>query len=258
MWKCEVNNPKCENGWIYEQGEITGKCKCIHVKAVLKAYHVYGKFHKKFLKRFIHLENQNIKEYDFMNDKESKPVEYQELGKKLVDNMPKLIEKEARIILYGDAGTGKSQFVSSLGFEIADKHQVLSYFLETKELWDAIFDFGDKEKLKLKEIREKVLNPKTKVLILDDLGSELPKDSDNRLPEIVTVLNHLIRDFSNKENGHCIIVTTNMSPTKLKETYKDKRLLDVLIMNGITRVYKFSSKEKFRQKHTRDELDFLD
>lgn len=255
MWKCIINNEHCQDGWITTGSEVK-VCQCVKIKAVNKAYLDFGGFEKDFQLPFSRLEDNNVKEVDI--DGNEKAIQtYKELGAKMVDNLPKLIDLNAKIFINGATGSGKSQFVSSLAFEGAVRHEVMSYFLSANDLWDAIFDYGDKAKSKLTAIREKALHPSVKLLVIDDMGSEVPK-GDNRLFELYTEYNKLIRNFQKDRNG-VVVITSNHKPDKFKDLFKDQRLLAVLFQIGNTKCYEFSKAKNFRDNtKNANQLNFLD
>lgn len=255
MWKCIINNPSCSDGWVIENGEFVGTCNCVRVKAVAKAYNEFGGFDANMRKQFSSLEDNNIREFDYFNNQTKGVHSYKELGNKIVENLPRLIELNAKLYLYGDPGSGKSQFVSSLAFEGAWKHEAISYYLPSIDLWDAVFDFGDRNKTKLNAIREKALHPSVKVLIIDDMGAEVPK-GDGRLFELCAEYNKIIRQFQKDKNG-MIIITSNLDPSVLSKNLNDPRLTAVIFQQGNTKFYEFSRAKNFRNDSP-NKLDFLD
>jgi DNA replication protein DnaC len=251
-WKCEINNPECQSGWIINNGQFK-KCPCIKFKAIKAAYLQYAEGEKLMMTPLSKLEDLNVK-----NAKTSKVQTYKELGSKIIENLPSLIEDQAKIYISGNPGCGKSQFASSLILEAAKKYEYLSYYLPTSRLYEAVFDYGDSEKKKLKEIQEKTKrDSKTKILVLDDIGSEIPKGDDNRMGELLVAYNNILREFL-KSNG-LLIITANIKPDKLREMYKnDGRLFDVIFQEGSTKYYELTAAAKFRQTKKANSLDLLD
>lgn len=263
--KCVVNNPDCVNGWVVVKGQVVDKCKCVYLKAVKKAYENYARANVGLRKRFEKLEDAKVGTLDyeaFLEEGGQTKQHFKttqtnkELGYKIIDNFENLAQNKAKIIVYGVAGTGKTQFGNSLIFEMALREQ-LSYYLPSRDIYDAVFDYHDKEKKKLNLIYDRVQNAKTKLLVIDDLGSEMAKGNDNRMNEMLVHLNNIVRDF--QEHDGIILITTNMVPNKLKEAYQDDaRIFDMLYQRNKTGYYEFSSNFKFRQKEEKNVLGILD
>lgn len=246
---------KCSDGWLMKDGKVVGKCRCVLETAVHTAFHKYAEADQSLFKTFDELDENPM----IQNTKSNKLLEYKQFGKMIVDNFDKLSREGAKIYLFGEAESGKSQFSNSLIKELAYKEE-LAFYLPAHVFSDALFDYNDKTKLR--RIFDKIKNPKTKLLVIDDLGSEIAK-ADNRLFELITKYNELIRDFQRfhpKDNGGCmLVVSSNHSPEQLTQNYNnDKRLFSVTFQEGTTRYFKFSSKSKFRQKQVSETMEIFD
>lgn len=243
---------KCNEGWIVEKGVIKGRCDCVLAHAVHVAYHKFAEGDPSLFHTFEELEGDPLVE----NQKTQKRLTYKQFGESIVEHFDQLAKDHAKLYLYGDPENGKSQFVSSVLKEIAQKEQ-LGYYLPAATFSQAVFDYSDRERMK--KIEERIKHPKTRLLIIDDMGSEVPK-VDNRSFELATKYNELIRDFQRYHHEGCLIMmTSNFDKEQLEKLYSnDKRLFSVVFQENTTRYFKFSSKPKFRQNKQAESLSLFD
>jgi regulator of replication initiation timing len=247
---CVLKIKNCIDGWIVENGATIGECRCVLYNAILKAYE-YAKGEPEMMISFSKLPiDPRVK-----NATTGSIQSYKTLAAKITKNFPTLAAEQKKLYLYGNTGSGKSQFASSLLIEVAGKYQGegLGFYLPARRFFNAVFDFST-NKQDLKAIFDKVRNIDTRLLIIDDIGAELShvkmnangEVEDNRLDMLLTEYNNLLREFQKHEG--VLVITANYKPETLRQRYKqDKRLFDVTFQEGITDYFEFEDSQ-FRQK----------
>lgn len=266
MEKC-IAGLNCRNGWVLDatKNQLV-VCKCVKIKNILKKYQENG-FENKLRKPFKQLEEQYIKEFSkgeveeaFKHTINSSPYKaivgklptktYETAGKEILENVEGLIKDNVKYVLFGEPGTGKSQFASSLAFELFFKG-IDSYYLEAPVFSEAVFDYSGE---KWQQLEDKIIHPESvKVLIIDDIGAEV-SSQDKGLDILLNKYNIFIRRFQKKDG--LVIITSNHNPFELREKYKDsKRIFDRIYQDELTVFYQFSQKNRFRQKQRSKTLD---
>lgn len=137
--------------------------------------------------------------------------------KKYSSEILKNIEEGNGLILKGKVGTMKSTFAIAILREYINKHDGSGLFVSMTSMLDNLFSMKAKNKEEFERYEDKLR--KTKLLILDDLGSEYHQEW------VLSKVDSIITDRYNKMLP--IIVTTNLSASELKGKYAE-RIIDRL------------------------------
>lgn len=244
-----ILNYGCIDGWLIDEEGKMSECPCNIERGVRKAYEVSGA-HPKMRHYFEDLdESPKVKDTVKGNY-----TNYQSLGVAIAHNFERFSKNSAKFYLFGDAGSGKSQFACSLVLEVAKAYQKKALYVPASTFNDFVFDYQNPDKLKA--FMERVKDPSYELLILDDIGSEIAYNSGKNLGHLCLAYNNMFRFF--QEHSGVVVITSNFRPEQLQDLYgNDRRLFDMIFQSGRTGYYMFDPASKFRQKEDDGLFDCL-
>lgn len=135
-------------------------------------------------------------------------------------------KSENNMIFSGRTGTGKTFLANCVMSALLDKgREVL--FMPANALFKPFAVYENEERDAMNDLREMIYN--CDLLIIDDLGSE--KMTSSRYSEFIDIIN------TRTAAGKKILITTNLSPKNIRDTY-DERISSRLL--GMYDIYKFT------------------
>lgn len=215
--KCKVNNKNCLNGQIWEEGRFISRCECKRIEFV-EFYYRWSEAPEKLKKELKEIKDKEI----YVNAKLKNAVSYKDEVKILVENKDDLIQSNAKILLQGIPGSGKTQFSLTLALEILKTMDLT----KSEMKYDAFYFFPIKKLISERKIFDNDFVGRVwekvkfaNVLIVDDLGEELDilkrNSNDKRVFEVLDLLKTILDTFE----GLTIMTTNN---PKFEEMYKEE------------------------------------
>ena len=167
------------------------------------------------------LEQENFDTYSF--DFYSKEDVYENTGFSVRDINQDVVSKckafvhnfrqeFQNIYLYGNTGVGKTFLLNCIAKELIDKEQSVLYFTATDFFDILIKSAFDKYDVDSNSIRELIFN--CDLLIIDDLGTEYINNAVTS--QLFICINHRL------QNNKSVVISSNLSPNKLADTYTER------------------------------------
>lgn len=184
---------------------------------------------------------KEMREWTFDNDDGQKD-RLTKFCKNYVDGFAEHIKNGKGVIFCGSLGTGKTYMASCIANALLGKGYRVKFTSLPELCRNLGSDFDGS-----KEANLKALN-KYSLLILDDLGVE--RDTPTMLENAFTIIDSRIR------SGKPLIVTTNLTPTELRETkdLKFARIYDRIIGNAYLINVTGESRRKMASKKLQKEV----
>ncbi|WP_427340531.1 ATP-binding protein [Caloranaerobacter sp. DY30410] len=203
---------KCKDTGFLEDGS---KCSCFKQALINRAYKMSN------LEHILHKENFQTFNINIFSDK---PFENEKITPR--ENMQNILsicegfvfnfdeDNEENLLFYGTTGLGKTFMCNCIAKALLDKGKIVIYQTAFKIL-EIIEEYrfrrnSDKDQYKL----DYELLFDADLLIIDDLGTELVNTFTNT--EIFNIVN------SRLIKGNKTIISTNLSPMEISNTYTDR------------------------------------
>lgn len=205
QYRCNV----CKDSGYLEGGKI---CKCLHQELIDRAYQVSN------LSDILARENFETFDIGFFSEEpfESEGMTPRENMRRVVAECEGYVinfnETDENLLFYGPTGQGKTFLCNCIAKALLDKGSTVVYqtaFNLIKVLENQRFSQGDqKDKMGYQYLFDADL------LIIDDLGTEFVNTFSTL--ELFNVIN--TRLLNKKKT----VISTNLSPSQLKETYSER------------------------------------
>lgn len=186
--------PKCgDTKWYITEkfGQMKSReCKCEKVER-FKKLSIFDK----------NSENNTFENAKFENDKEEK---YSLNFKTFVEKFGEIKEKGLGILMFGNAGTGKTFYSACIANKLMQLNCAVLSFNLSGYLAEIRKDFDMAEEKLLEAVRNADL------IVIDDLGSELVSESFGK-EKLFNLIDTIYREKK------CVIITSNFSSKQLSE-----------------------------------------
>jgi DNA replication protein DnaC len=247
-WVCIAKNENCFHGFIknHETGKFVERCACQQMKDVQNRFLVYAEGEKKLMKAPNQLK-ETVSIYrlqDLLNGvNDPQSVEQKTLIQQILSNINGLINEEARLFFTGTTESGKSQTASTILLGAIVAHNLDGFYLPASRFSEAILNYKSEKALQDKQhIFDKVKDKRTKILIIDDMTSEVALEGKHQ-SKLAQAYSDLIRSFKG-----LVIITSNNITQDLIAKYKDvERMQSVLLKEMNMKEYVFEDAQ-LRQK----------
>lgn len=210
----------------FTEGADRGKCDCFKQKMISKYYQM-SNLSKTFTGE--NFDNFNIKYYSSSKDENSgiSPREMMELiYKEAVEFVENFGQKPANLFFYGKVGLGKTFLCNCIAKEILDKGHTVLYAPAAR-----LFKIVEDARFR----REEMIAPSEQIdffysaelLIIDDLGTEFSTIATQSA--LFDIVNSRILD------GRSTIISSNLSPKDMEDSYSDRFVSRLLEHYGFCR-----------------------
>ena len=202
-YNCEY----CKDSGLLEDGS---KCYCLNKLIIDKLYKTSNLDHTLKKENFLHFDtnifSDKIDEKEGISPKEN-ILKIREISKRFIETFKE--DNDFNLLFYGPTGQGKTFTINCIAKELLDRNISVIY-LTAYEIVELL---ENKRFKKIDDDRYDYLF-EAQLLIVDDLGIELVSSFTNS--EIFNIINtRLIR-------GKKTVISTNLSPKELSETYTDR------------------------------------
>jgi len=213
----------CEDTGYVERENRWVKCNCLISRLIEETYkksNIMDQIERDNFSNFnLSLFDSDILEGHDISSKEN----IQFILKRTTEFIDSFKDKDVKnLLFYGNPGLGKTYMCTSAAKALMDKGHTVLYH-SSSELFQVLSDYtfsrDERTKSSSKEIYGLIMG--ADLLIIDDLGSELTNSFV--INQLFNIIN--IRSMGNKK----LIISTNLSPSEIKETYGD-RIFSRLVM----------------------------